>query len=117
MLFSWILNGEALAWRDLGGVLIIAGLFLSSLGARDDGDGDGDQDGKSTADALIAGFSGEDDGESSASLFRLPTTLPLSSAHARTDAAPSTRGQLQGPLLPKTKTDSYRQSMTMSGDL
>ena len=113
VLFSWILNGEALAWRDLGGVLIIAGLLLTSLGARDDGDGDGDQDRKFFA----AGVSDADDGESSASLFRLPTTLPLSSTHSRTDADASARGQLQGPLLPKTQTDTYRQSMTMSGDL
>jgi hypothetical protein len=105
VLFSWILNGEALAWRDLGGVLIIAGLLLTNFGARDDGDGDGDQDGKAAAD-----------GESSASAFRLPTTRPLASSHVRagTDDT-SALGQLQGPLLPNSKAG--RNRLSMSGDL
>jgi drug/metabolite transporter (DMT)-like permease len=36
VVFSWFLLGERLAWRDLGGVLIIAGLLLTSLGAKAD---------------------------------------------------------------------------------
>lgn len=106
VLFSWILNGEALAWRDLGGVLIIAGLLLTSLGARDgDGDGDEDEDEKTI----------EDD-ESSASVFRLPTTRPLASSHARPSINNAAAlGQLQGPLLPNSKAG--RDRLSMSGDL
>ena len=111
VLFSWILNGEALAWRDLGGVLIIAGLLLTSLGARDDGvdnNGDDAQNGKAAA----IGYS---DGESSASVFRLPTTRPAVSSHARLETAnTSGLGQLQGPLLPKT---AARSRLSISGDL
>ena len=105
VLFSWILNGEALAWRDLGGVLIIAGLLLTNFGARDDGDDDADQDGQAAAD-----------GELSASAFRLPTTRPPSSSHARAGANDaSALGQLQGPLLPNSKAG--RNRLSMSGDL
>ena len=35
VIFSFILLGEELAWRDLGGLLIIAGLLLTSFASKD----------------------------------------------------------------------------------
>lgn len=115
VIFSWILNGEALAWRDLGGVLIIAGLLLTSLGAKEEG-GDGDGIDGCNAQGVGSGLVHEDSGHSSASVFRLPTTRQANDGRMKAADAcsPSALGHLQGPLLPKTATHSR---LSMSGDL